>query len=193
VDPEAAVSAAAAESPPAVARREAGDGDATVIRRCLCHLLAGNPGRRHFPPQTLAAIQHAVAAGERRHRGEICFAIEDALPWRAALANLGSRERARQVFAQLRVWDTRDDSGVLVYVLLADHAIEIVADRGIAAKVAESEWIAICAQLREHFVAGDWEQGALEAVASISDLLAAHFPVDDRDNPDELSNRPVLL
>lgn len=164
-----------------------------MIRRCLRHLLAGNPGRRHFPPATLAAIQQAVATGERRHRGEICFAVEDALPWRAALADLGSRERARQVFAQLRVWDTRDNSGVLVYVLLADHAIEILADCGIAAKVDEGAWRTTCDRLHERFTDGAYEDGAIAAVVAISDLLAQHFPADDRDNPDELSNRPVLL
>ncbi len=108
--------------------------------RWIRHLFPGNRARRCFPERTLSAIQHAVAATENRHRGEICFAVEAALPWRALLAGTGARARAHEVFAQLRVWDTRENTGVLVYVLLPEHAIEIVADRGIAARVEEREW-----------------------------------------------------
>lgn len=161
--------------------------------RWIKHLFDFGRARRRFPPATLSAIQHAVAADERRHRGEICFAVEGALPFGALIARQSPRARAEAVFSQLRVWDTRDNVGVLVYVLLADHAIEIVADRGIAALIDADEWNVICERLRVRFKAGEFEAGAIDAVAAIGALLARHFPADGNDNPDELPNRPVLL
>jgi uncharacterized membrane protein len=163
------------------------------MMRWIKHLFAGNLARRHFPAPTLEAIQHAVAAGEHRHRGEICFAIEGALPWRTLSAGHDPRTRAHEVFSHLRVWDTRENTGVLVYVLLADHAFEIIADRGIATAVDDSQWRAICARMRERFAASEFEAGSVAAITEISDLLAKHFPADGRDNPDELPNRPVIL
>ncbi|HUD41442.1 MAG TPA: TPM domain-containing protein [Dokdonella sp.] len=161
--------------------------------RWLRHLFAGDPVARHFPPATLDAIQRAIAAGERGHRGEVCFAVEGALPWRLVLSRLSVRERAAEVFAHLRVWDTRENTGVLIYVLLAEHAIEIVADRGIAARIGDAEWQALCACIREHFAAGAFEAGAIAAVERANVLLAAQFPAEPDDNPDELPDRPVVL
>ncbi|WP_067650075.1 TPM domain-containing protein [Dokdonella koreensis] len=161
--------------------------------RWLRHLFAGDPAARHFPPATLDAIQHAVAAGERRHRGEVCFAVEGALPWRLALARRSVRERAADVFAHLRVWDTRENTGVLIYVLLAEHAIEIVADRGIAARIDDAYWQGVCERLRQRFTAGQFQAGAVAAVEEANTVLALHFPADRRDNPDELPDRPVIL
>lgn len=161
--------------------------------RWLRHLFAGDPVARHFPPATLDAIQHAIAAGERGHRGEVCFAVEGALPWRLALSRRSVRARAAEVFAHLRVWDTRENTGVLIYVLLAERAIEIVADRGIAARIDDAEWQALCACIREHFAAGAFEAGAIAAVERANALLAAQFPADRDDNPDELPDRPVVL
>lgn len=161
--------------------------------RWLRHLFAGDPVTRHFPPATLDAIQRAIAAGERGHRGEVCFAVEGALPWRLALSRRSVRERAAEVFAHLRVWDTRENTGVLIYVLLAEHAIEIVADRGIAARIDDGQWQALCVCIREHFAAGAFEPGAIAAVERANALLAAQFPADPDDNPDELPDRPVVL
>ncbi len=161
--------------------------------RWLRHLFAGDPVARHFPPAILDAIQRAIAAGERSHRGEVCFAVEGALPWRLALSRRSVRERAAEVFAHLRVWDTRENTGVLIYVLLAEHAIEIVADRGIAVRIGDAEWQTLCACIREHFAAGRFEAGAIAAVERANTLLAAQFPADPHDNPDELPNRPVVL
>jgi uncharacterized membrane protein len=163
------------------------------VMRWLRHLFAGDPVGRHFPPAALDAIQRAIAAGERGHRGEVCFAVEGALPWRLALSRRSVRERAAEVFAHLRVWDTRENTGVLIYVLLAERAIEIVADRGIAARIGDAEWQALCACIREHFAAGAFEAGAIAAVERANALLAAHFPADPGDNPDELPDRPVVL
>jgi len=103
------------------------------------------------------------------------------------------RERAHEVFAHLRVWDTQHNSGVLVYVLLADHAIEILADRGIAAKVGEAEWKSIVTQMQQRFTAGEFERGAVEGVGAVNDILARHFPADGAPRANELPDRPVVL
>jgi uncharacterized membrane protein len=161
--------------------------------RWISHLIAGTTAARHFPPATLDAIQHAIAASEHQHLGEICFAVEGGLPIGAVLAGRKPRERAHDVFARLRVWDTDNNTGVLVYILLGDHAIEIVADRGIAAKVRESEWVEICGLMQREFSRGEYRSGALAGVAAITEILARHFPSDGRRNPDELPDRPVLL
>ena len=161
--------------------------------RWIRHLFDFGRVQRAFPAATLDAIQHAVAASEHVHRGEICFAVEGGLPLRAIVGGLAPRERARAVFAQLGVWDTRENTGVLVYVQLADHAIEIVADRGIAAHVDDGEWQRVCAAMQIRFAEGRYEAGAVEAVSAIGALLVTHFPARPGDNPDERPNRPVVL
>ena len=149
--------------------------------------------RRLFPQTTLDAIHHAIAAGEKRHEGEVCFAIEQAMPWRDLMRGRSARERAQDVFAQLRVWDTQHNSGVLVYVLEAEHAIEIVADRGIAARVDQQEWQRICDHMRERFAAREYERGAIDGVNAVSDVLARHFPDDGSASRNELADAPVVL
>lgn len=161
--------------------------------RVLRHLFDLSSAKRLFPPATLDAVQHAIAASEHRHHGEIVFAVEGSLSLAETTRGRTPRQRAHELFARLRVWNTERNSGVLVYILLADHAIEILADRGIAAKVAESEWLPICALMQQKFAAGDYQGGAIAGVAAISELLAQHFPADGTRNDDELPNRPVLL
>jgi uncharacterized membrane protein len=161
--------------------------------RIFRHLIAEGSARRHFPERVLDAIQQAVAAGELRHQEQVCFAVEGALPLRELWRGRTPRERAHEVFAHLRVWDTEHSSGVLVYVLLSDRAIEIVADRGIAAKVAEPEWVDICTRMQAHFAIGEFERGAVEGVTAVSDILARHFPLDGTARVNELPDRPVLL
>ena len=161
--------------------------------RVLRHLFDLGLARRHFPPATLDAIQHAIAASEHRHLGEIVFAVEGSLPLAEALRARTPRERAHEVFARLRVWNTEHNTGVLVYVLLAEHALEIIADRGVAARIDAAEWQPVCALMQTHFAQGDYERGALDGVAAIGELLARHFPADRGRNPDELPDRPVLL
>jgi hypothetical protein len=161
--------------------------------RWLKHLIARMNARRYFPSATLDAIQHAIAASEHRHLGEICFAVEGGLPFAEAFAAPNPRDRAHVAFARLRVWDTERNTGVLVYVLIADHAIEIVADRGIAARVGEPEWSAVCALMQREFAADEYEKGALAGVAAITEILARHFPADGQRNADELPDRPVFL
>ena len=163
------------------------------VARIFRHLFAEGSGRRHFPAGTLDAIQRAVAAGEARHRGQVCFAIEGALPLRDLFAGRTPRQRAHEVFAHLRVWDTEHTSGVLIYVLLPDHAIEIVADRGIAARVEQREWQAVCDGVRAAFAAGEYERGACDGVDAVCAILARHFPANGAKKDNELPDRPVML
>lgn len=161
--------------------------------RALRHLLAPSSARL-FPPDRLERIAAAIAASEARHTGEICFAVEAALPVRLALVGHRPRDRAVEVFTRLRVWDTEANNGVLVYMLLADRAIEIVADRGFNGRVGDEEWAALCDGLREAMRNGDTEGGVMRAIDGISALLERHFPrpagyVDSNELPD----RPQLL
>ena len=164
------------------------------MQRLLANVLGGwFHLRRCFPASLLDEMAQVITTGESRHRGEVRFAIEARLSPLAVLDGLDAHTRATQVFAQLRVWDTEHNSGVLFYVLMAEHRIEIVADRGIAGRVAQVEWDAICARMRAHFAAGRWREGSLEGIDAAHALLARHFPSDGRDNPDELPGRPVVL
>ena len=149
--------------------------------------------RRHFPATVLDAIQNAIAAGEQRHQGQVCFAIEGALPLREHMRGRTPRERAQEAFAHLGVWNTEHNSGVLIYVLLAERAIEVVADRGIAARVPQGEWQALCERMRDRFASGEYERGAIEGVRAVSEILAQHFPGDGVARRNELPDRPFLL
>lgn len=160
--------------------------------RLLRHLLT-TPARRRFPPAAMDAIQTAIAEGEARHGGEVCFALEARLPLPELFEDRTPRQRAEQVFAQLRVWDTAQRTGVLLYLLLADRAIEIVADRGVARHVPTVAWNAVCATMRERFAAGDWIGGAQAGIAATHELLAAHLPPRPHGAADELPDRPVVL
>lgn len=161
--------------------------------RWIHHLLLDDwHARRAFPPAVLAAIERCTAHSERRHRGELRFVVEGGLPLGVLLARQGSRQRALELFGRLGVWDTEDNAGVLVYVLLADRRVEIVADRGIDAKVGHTAWETICGSMQQAFATGAFEQGAVLGLEAISDLLALHFPPRG-DNPNELPDAPVML
>jgi uncharacterized membrane protein len=163
------------------------------VKRLLRHLFAPSASVR-FPPDSLKRIADAVAAGERGHRGEVCFAVEAALPWTDVLRGVQARAQAEAAFARLRVWDTAANNGVLLYLLLADHRIEIVADRGLRGLVGDEQWRGVCQLMEERLRAGDAEAAVLRGVEAVSALLAVHFPQDDgaRDE-DELPNEPHLL
>lgn len=147
--------------------------------------------RRAFPPATLREIEALIAAGERCHAGQVRFVVEDALSPVAVLAGRSPRDRALDVFSLLRVWDTEANCGVLVYVLLADRAVEIVADRGIAARVGTAEWAAICRRMEVAFGCHDYRGGALDGLKAVANTIAAHFPADGGSN--ELPDQPVML
>ncbi len=163
------------------------------LARLLRHLATGSFAvRRHFPAGALQAIETAVRDAETRHSGEIRFAVEAALDLRRLLNAQSARERAIEVFSQLRVWDTERNNGVLIYLLLADHDVEIVADRGINAKVGAEGWEQACRTMETEFRAGRFEAGAVAGIHAVSALLQQHFP-DVSNNPDELPNPPVIL
>jgi uncharacterized membrane protein len=161
--------------------------------RLLRHLFSDRAAaRRAFPPRVLRAIEAEIVAQESRHRGELRFAVEASLPVRHLARRASPRERALEVFGRLRIWDTEQNCGVLIYVLLADRSVEIVADRGIASRVPQAEWDAVCRAMSEAFRTGEFERGALDGLRRIGALLARHFPPGARDR-DELPDAPVIL
>jgi uncharacterized membrane protein len=162
-----------------------------VVMRWLRHLFAAST-RQAFPDAALERIGQAIAAGERLHAAELVFAVEGGLPWPALRQGADPAARAREVFAQLRVWDTEANNGVLLYLLLADHAIEIVADRGLHGRIDASEWDAVCAAMAAGLKQDRAEAAVVEAVERISGLLARHFPATGEDR-DGLPDRPVRL
>lgn len=167
------------------------------LARILRHLIAPHwLVRRAFSAATLAAIEAAVAAAERRHAGELRFVVEADLPLSALWHEVSARERAIEVFSRLRVWDTEHNSGVLIYVQLIDRRVEIVADRGINAQVEQTQWNAICRSMEAMFRDGDYARGALQAVERIGQLLADKFPAPTEGHgiaANELPDRPLLL
>jgi uncharacterized membrane protein len=149
--------------------------------------------RKAIPPELRQRLAQRVAASEQRHSGQIRIYVEAGLPmsylWRAATA----RERAMAMFGKLRVWDTEHNNGVLVYLLLAERAIEIVADRGLDRFVATEEWKAIVARMSDAFREERFEDGLTQALEEVSALLVQHFPVaDGQAHRNELPDEPVL-
>ena len=166
---------------------------ARMLQRLLAHLCTGD-ARGRFPAADMERIAAAIAEGETRHRGEVCFAVEGALGVGQVLRGVLPRARALDAFGRLRVWDTAANNGVLVYLLLADHRIEIVADRGLAGLVSDEQWRGVCLLMEERLRAGEFAEAVIDGIRAASDLLAAHYPqrpggVDE----DELPNRPVFL
>ena len=147
--------------------------------------------RRAFPEAALDRIERAIGAAEARHAGQIVFAIEPALPVSRVVAKLSPRDRALEVFGLLRVWDTERNNGVLVYLLLADRDVEIIADRGIHARVGQDMWQHVCEAMEAAFREGRYEDGALAGIEAVSALLAKAFPRSS--GTGELPNRPVVI
>jgi len=147
---------------------------------------------RFLPPDALSRIEQAIGEGEARHAGQVCFAVEAALPFTRVWHQVTPRQRAMEAFSSLRVWDTERNDGVLIYLLLADRDVEIVADRGIHAKVGDDAWTAICRTMEKSFRAGRYAEGVEEGVRAVGDLLARHSPhVDGERN--EIPDKPVVL
>jgi uncharacterized membrane protein len=148
---------------------------------------------RALPPAALKRIEAAVTSSERGHSGEIRVVVEAGLPLSYLWQDLSARDRAITLFGKLRVWDTEANNGVLVYLLLAEHAIEIVADRGLSRHVDAARWQALIAPMREAFRAGRYEAGLADAVQSIDALLRQHHPLAaGQRNPNELPDRPLM-
>ena len=179
----AAGSAAAAAVLAAAARRGAGRSGASDmgIKRIGKHLLEHRwRVRRIFPPQVLAAIEQAIKAGEATHSGQVRFVVEGALDGAPLFRDQSARERALDIFSHLRIWDTAHNNGVLIYLLLADRDVEIVADRGIDAKVGSAGWEKICAGMEAEFRAANFEGGVIKGIAAVSQQLAKYFPAQAR-------------
>jgi TPM domain len=175
------------------------------VRRLLRHLTTTRADvRRAFPPRALDAIEAAIKASEARHVGQIRFAIEGGLDGRPLWCGQTARQRAIELFAQLHVWDTERNNGLLVYLLLADRAVEIVVDRGLHGQVPTGEWTTVCERMRASFEKGDFEQGAISGIRAVTQHLAAHFPTTlptsaTQPTPlggfavNELPDRPITL
>lgn len=165
------------------------------FKRCIKHFLGGPwQVRRAFSRGCLERIEAAIAESERSHLGELRFVVEAVLPWPMALRGTTARERALQLFSELRVWDTEHNSGVLIYLLLADRDIEIVADRGIDHVVGAGQWQAICGEIEAALREGRYGFGVMQGIARIGALQHRHFPATAAtSNPNELSDAPLVL
>jgi uncharacterized membrane protein len=148
--------------------------------------------RRIFTRGVLTRIEQAIKAGETTHRGQVRFAVEGALDGAALFRDQPARERAIDVFAHLRIWDTSQNNGVLIYVLLADRDVEIVADRGIDVHVGKHRWERICHEVDTEFRAGNFETGVIKGIEAVSRELAKHFPADEVGR-NELPDHPVVI
>jgi uncharacterized membrane protein len=148
--------------------------------------------RRIFTPNVLDKIEQAIKAGEATHSGQVRFAVEGALDGVPLFQGQSARERALDIFSQLRIWDTAHNNGVLIYLLLADRRVEIVADRGIDALVGAAGWEKICRDMEADFKAGDFEAGVIKGIAAVSRQLAKYFPAQGAQR-NELPDKPVVI
>jgi uncharacterized membrane protein len=163
------------------------------IRRIGRHLIEHRwRVRKNFPPRVLAAIEQAIKAGEATHSGQIRFVVEGALDGVPLFRDQPARERALDVFSHLRIWDTAHNNGVLIYLLLADRDVEIVADRGIDAKVGAKVWAKICADMEADFRRADFEGGVVRGIEEVSRQLAKYFPKHGAGR-NELPDAPVVI
>jgi uncharacterized membrane protein YgcG len=163
------------------------------FKRIMRHLSMGRAAvRRVFPPRVLNVIEQAIRATETRHAGQIRFAVEASLELAPLLAGQTAQQRAIEVFSTLRVWDTEHNNGVLIYLLLADHDVEIIADRGIHVRLGQEVWEAICREMEAAFRAGHFEDGVLAGIHAVGEHLSRHFPARNGKS-NEMPDRPVVL
>lgn len=163
------------------------------ISRFFRHLFTTRAvAQKAFPAQALQAIQTVIAAGEKQHRAEVRLIIEPALPLTDLLQGTHSRARARELFTLYRVWDTEDNCGVLMYINLADHKVEIIADRASGRALKPNDWKEVCRIMTEGFSRGEYGPSALAALEMLNRLLQQHFP-GHGDNVNELSDRPLIV
>lgn len=147
------------------------------IKRLFKHLLFPDwKLNKIFPIESRTTIEQAITQSETRHAGELRFVVETSLDLQSLLQNKTANTRALEVFSELRIWDTENNNGVLIYLLLAEKSVEIIADRGVAKKVTSSEWETICHNMELSFAKQDYLSGALKAIESITQLLQLHFP-----------------
>ena len=149
--------------------------------------------RRAFPPATLDAIEQAIRTCEDSHQGEIRFVVEGAIGLLPLLRGVTARQRAIEMFSALRVWDTEHNNGVLIYLLLADRKVEIVADRGVDQLAGSPIWEGICRTMESAFHQGHFEEGVVGGIRAIGACLATYYPAPGGAKHNELSDRPVVL
>lgn len=153
-----------------------------------------NPYRAQFGNELASKLEQTITHAEQGHRGEIRLVIESRLPSARIWQNTTPRARAIDWFSQLRVWDTEGNTGILLYLLLAENQLELVADRGIASKVPQAQWNEICAQLQSHLARHEVEVGLNTTITQLGQLLQQHFPLENAQaNPNELCNQPVII
>ena len=163
------------------------------LKRICCHLAMTHwQVQRAVPRRTLAAIEEAIKASENLHVGEVRFVVEGALDAAPLFAGQSARERAIDVFSQLRIWDTKHNNGVLIYLLLADRDVEIVADRGIHMKVGAPEWEKICRAMETDFTKHNYKGGAVGGIQAATRHLGKHFSRSGGDQ-NELPDKAVIL
>jgi uncharacterized membrane protein len=163
------------------------------ISRFFRHLLTTRAAaRKAFPAQALHDIQATIATGEKLHRAEVRLIIEPALPLNDLLQGVHSRARARELFTLYRVWDTEDNCGVLVYINLADHKVEIIADRASGRALQPNDWKEICRAMTEGFARDVYGPSVQAALEMLNELLQRHFPGHGA-NVNELSDRPLIV
>jgi uncharacterized membrane protein len=163
------------------------------IKRIGKHLLEHRwRVRRIFTPAVLAAIERATKAGEATHSGQVRFVVEGALDGAPLFRDQSARQRALDIFSQLRICDTAHNNGVLIYLLFADRNVEIVADRGINAKVGSAGWQKICTDMEIEFKRSNFEGGVIKGIAAVSRELARYFPAQGA-GPNELPDAPVVI
>ena len=163
------------------------------IGRITKHLIEHHwRARRIFTPAVLADIERAIKAGEATHCGQLRFVVEGALDGRPLFRNQPARQRALDIFSRLRIWDTAHNNGVLIYLLLADRKVEIVADRGVDAKVGAAGWQVICRDMETDFARGEFKRGVLKGIAAVSRELARFFPPDAHPR-NELPDKPIVI
>src|SRR5580698_5629606 len=163
------------------------------IKRIGKHLLEHRwLERRIFTPKVLGAIEQAIKAGEATHSGQVRFVVEGALDGKPLFKDQPARERALDIFSHLRIWDTAHNNGVLIYLLLADRKVEIIADRGIDAKVGRAGWEKICQAMEADFRGGNFSGGVIRGIQAVSQQLATYFPRHGA-GPNELPDKPVVM
>lgn len=164
------------------------------MKRWVRHLFTDRSSvRRRFPDEALSRIERTVKAAEAAHAGQIRVVIEASLDGPRLWARESAAERALEVFSLLRVWDTEHNNGVLIYLLLADRDVEIVADRGIHGRCGQEVWERICREMETAFRAGRFEEGIVAGVTAVGAELARHFPRTGDTPVNELPDAPVIL
>ena len=148
--------------------------------------------RRAFPAKALQAIEEATRQSETLHRGQIRFAVEASMEWRPLWRGQTPRSRGREVFSMLGVWDTAENNGVLIYLLLADRHVEIVADRGVHERAGSPAWEAICRRMEAAFRRGQFEAGVIDGIQAVTGILAREYPASST-MTDELPNQPAII